>query len=125
MSGTPDLLTHLGGAPVGGRNNFAGWWGNDVFYVDFDNGIRAVEYGKNDMGNPQKDIYRSVADAGPGDTIYVRPRTTVGNNATNQSPITPAATEAANITIPRTTNHLTIIGTKAHTGVQSGGPFLQ
>lgn len=125
MSGTPDLLTHLGGVPVGGRNNFAGWWGNDVWFVDYDNGIRTTGYGKGDMSNPQKDIYRAVADAGPGDTIYIRPRTTVASYGTNQVPITPAATEAANITIAQTQHHLTIIGTTPHIGIQSGGPFLQ
>lgn len=124
MSTAPDMLYHLGGVPVG-HNNFAGWWGNDVWFVDYDNGIRATQRGKNNMKAPQKDIYRSVADAGPGDTIYVRPRTTVGTQGTNQSPITPAATEAANITIARTQHHLSIIGTKAHVGIQSGAPFLQ
>ena len=119
-----DQVYQYGGMPVG-SNRFAGWWGNDTWFVDYDNGTRTSQQGKNNMTAPQKDIYRSVADAGPGDTIYLRPRTTVGNNATNQSPITPAATEAANITIAQTQNHLTIIGTKPHAGIQSGGPFLQ
>ena len=119
-----DQVYQYGGMPVG-SNQFAGWWGNDTWFVDYDNGTRTSQQGKNNMTAPQKDIYRSVADAGPGDTIYVRPRTTVGTQGTNQSPITPAASEAANITIARTQDHLSIIGTTKNVGIQSGGPFLQ
>lgn len=119
MTTAPDMLYHLGGVPVG-ADNFAGWWGNDVWFVDFDNGIRASQKGKNDMGNPQKDIYQAVTDSAAHDTIYLRPRTTVGTRGTHQTPQTPAATEAANLTIPQTHNHLTIIGTKRYCGLQNG-----
>ena len=112
MSGTPDLLTHLGGAPVGGRGQYAGWWGNDVWYVDYDNGKRAGQRGKNDMDAPQKDIYQSITDATAGDTIYVRSRTTVPSVGSNNECIEPAATEAANWTIAQTQHHLSIIGTE-------------
>ena len=111
MSGTPDRLYHMGGVPVASASDFAGWWGNDVWYVDYDNGIRAIDQGKGNMTAPQKDYYQTIQDAAPGDTIYIRPRTTVGTQATNQIAITPATTEAANVTIPRTLHHLSIIGT--------------
>jgi hypothetical protein len=125
MSGTPDQLFHMGGVPVASEGDFAGWWGNDVWFVDFDNGIRAISQGRGKMDRPQKDIYQAVTDAGPGDTIFMRPRTTVGTQGTNQSPITPALSEAANITIARTQHHLSVIGTRKHVGIQSGAPFLQ
>jgi len=119
MTTAPDMLKQFGGVPVA-SDKFAGWWGNDVWFVDYDNGVRTSQKGKNDMGNPQKDLYQATTDAGAGDTIYIRPRTTVGSRGTHQTPITPAASEAANITIARTQHHLSIIGTEEHCGLQNG-----
>lgn len=119
MTTAPDMLKQFGGAPVS-SDNFAGWWGNDVWFVDFDNGKRANQRGKNDIASPQKDLYQTITDAAAHDAIYIRPRTTVGTRGTHQTPITPAASEAANITVARTQNHLTIIGTKKHCNLQNG-----
>lgn len=119
MSIAPDMLYHLGGVPVG-AGNFAGWWGNDVWFVDFDNGIRTSQQGKNDIAHPQKDLYQSITDAGPGDTIYMRERTTVGDRGSNNTVITPAASEAANWAIPQTLHHLSIIGTTTGGGLTHG-----
>lgn len=106
-----DQLKQFGGVPVA-SNEFAGWWGNDVWFVDYDNGIRANDEGHNNMGKPQKDLYRAIADAAAGDIIYVRPRTGIGGTYwyTNVY-ITPASTEQANWTIPMAKSYLSIIGT--------------
>ena len=65
MSGTPDRLTHMGGVPVASEGNFTGWWGNDTWFVDFDNGIRANSKGKDDIKNhyePHVKILRDFRD---------------------------------------------------------------
>lgn len=118
MTTAPDGLKQFGGVPVS-SDNFAGWWGNDVWFVDFDNGTRADGLGK-DMANPQKDLYRAITDSGAGDAIYIRPRTTLGDRGTSATSITPAATEAVNWVIPQTKNHLSIIGTGTNSPLENG-----
>lgn len=117
MSTFPDRLYQMGGVPVGGGDRFAGWWTNSYF-VDFDNGSDGYD-GKSTR-TPFNNLYKAITTASAGDVIYIRPRTTVGTQGTNQVPITPAAAQAANWTIPRTKNHLSIIGTREHCGIQNG-----
>ncbi len=114
----PNGITSFGAPVSGGSNyNFAGWWGNDIWFVDFDNGTRTGQRGKNDMENPQKDLYQSLQDCGAGDTIFIRPRTTVVYAGSNSVGITPAATEAANWTIAKAKPHVSIIGTSRNQGI--------
>ena len=121
MTTAPDMLRQFGGAPVGG-GGFQGWWGDDVFFVDFDNGSAGAG------GKSPDDAIQYLADAitlaGPNDTIYVRPRPPeVGGDAIHYSSdpgdITPEST--TNWTIPWTDYGLSLIGTgigRGHTGAQ-------
>lgn len=113
MSNVPDFLTHLGGVPVASASQFAGFWGSDVWFVDFDNGTRATEQGKNNMKTPGKDLYHAFDGCGAGDTIYIRGREP-GNTDTQS--ITPAVTEAANWTIAAAKTGLSVIGTNGPGG---------
>lgn len=91
---------------------FAGWWGNDIWYLDKDNGTDTSGLGKNDIGRPQSSLTQVLADVGPSDTIYVRPRTTVGTQGTNATKII----ASANWTVARANAHLSIIGTGPNGG---------
>ena len=121
MTDFPNGITSFG-APVSGHN-FAGWWDNDVWFVDFDNGTRTGQRGKNDIENPQKDLYQVLQECGAGDTIFVRPRTTVATVGSNNEVITPAATEAANWIITQGLHHLSIIGTSRNQGLAHTAMF--
>lgn len=94
---------------------FAGWWGNDVWYLDSDNGTDTAsgEQGKNNIGRPQSVLTNTLAECGPGDTIYVRPRTTVGTQGTNATKVI----ADVNWTIARANAHLSIIGTGPNGGL--------
>ncbi len=111
----PNGISGFGGPLSGGGYDFAGWWDNDVWFVDFDNGAR-INSG-DEMGAAQKDLYSILQVCGAGDTIYVRPRTTVANVGSNNEVITPAATEAANWIITQGLHHLSIIGTSRNQGL--------
>ena len=66
-----DQVYQFGGVPVASVN-YAGWWGNDVWFVDDQNG--------NDKNNGKRPsaakstIQAAVTAAGPNDTIFLRPR---------------------------------------------------
>ena len=65
------------GMPVGGGARYAGWWGNDVWFVD------DIEGNAGHTGKQPTDAFKTVQQAidvsGPQDTIFVRPRNvTVG-----------------------------------------------
>lgn len=106
-SNAPDLLTHLGGVPVGSASKYAGWWGAKHWFVDFDNGTAGSGMGGS-MDNPQKNLATAISDAAAWDVIYVRPRTPDVAGGDPQA-ITPAT--AANWSIPNTKYGLSIIGT--------------
>jgi len=116
MTTAPDMLKQFGGAPVS-EQNFAGWWGNDVFFVDFDNGLRG-QSGKDDMSHPQKDLDQAITDASAGDVIYMRPRTSLYWHGSSPSVITPPT--ATNWVVPQPLNHLSIIGTTTGGGLTHG-----
>ena len=84
-----------------------------MWFVDYDNGVSTSQKGKNDIENPQSSLTQVLSDVGPGDTIFVRPRTTVGTQGTNATKIVCAA---GTWTIPRTMAHLSIIGTGLNGG---------
>lgn len=72
MTVAPDMLQQFGGAPVGSSKDFEGWWGATTFFVDYDHGS-AGAFGDS-MDAPTKHLRVAIANAGEGDTIYVRPR---------------------------------------------------
>lgn len=67
-----DRLYQLGGTPVGGSGGFQGWWKDDTYFVDYDNGS------KNNGGKKPDDACKYLQDAidlsGEFDTVYIRPR---------------------------------------------------
>jgi len=114
MSGTPDMFTHMGGVPVGGASGYAGWWGNDTWFVDYKNGTRgvcAVNGAGNKMSAPTKDLADALSIAASGDTIFVRPHTDPHVHGRDPREITPYSTTALNWTIPYAKHHISIIGT--------------
>jgi len=120
MSTVPDLLRHLGGVPVGG-SGFQGWWGDDVFFADFDSGT--VGGGAKDPGEACKYLDTAITLAGPNDTIYVRPRAPEAGGvspyySSDPGDITPQVA-TTNWTIPYTHYGLSLIGTGI--GVGSAG----
>ena len=117
MTIAPDMLMQFGGAPVA-SDKFAGWWGNDIWFVDFDNGIRADKQGMNNIKDPQKDLDQAISDAGAGDVIYIRPRTSVYRYGSSPTVITPPT--ATNWIVPSGKHDLSIIGTSAHGGLTHG-----
>ncbi len=120
----PGGITSFGAPVSGGSNyNFAGWWDNEVWFVDFDNGTRTGQRGRGDIENSQKDIYQTLQECGAGDTIFVRERTSVPNVGSNNAVITPASTEAANWIITQGLHHLSIIGTSRNQGLAHGVMF--
>lgn len=120
MSTVPDLLRHLGGVPVGG-SGFQGWWGDDIFFADFDNGT--IGNGAKGPDEACKYLDTAIALAGPNDTIYVRPRAPEAGgvapyHSSDPGDITPQ-TASTNWTIPWTSHGLSLIGTGI--GVGSAG----
>jgi len=107
MSGTPDMLTQFGGQPVGANPRYDGWWGGEVFFVDFDNGTAGAT-GLNDMKAPGKDIQRALDAAGADATVYVRPR---AFSDEDPQAITPSSADAANWDIPVAATNMSLIGT--------------
>lgn len=113
MSTFPDKLYHFGGVPVASAGDFAGFWGSDVWFVDFDDGKSAAGQGKNDMDAPGKDLYHAFSGCGAGDTIYIRGREP---SATDTQSITPAASQATNWIIAAAKTGLNVIGTNGPGG---------
>jgi len=118
----PNGVSSFGGPVTGGAGyRFDGWWDNDIWFVDFDNGSTGWE-GK-EMSTPATNLYQCLNVAGAGDTIFVRERTSVPSVGSNNAVITPAAAQAANWTIGQTQHHLSIIGTSRNQGLAHGVMF--
>ena len=71
MSRFPDLLEHLGGVPVGSATNYAGWWNNETYFVDYDHGSGGD--GRS-MSTAKRYLENAISSAGAWDTIYIRPK---------------------------------------------------
>jgi hypothetical protein len=121
MSIVPDMLRQFGGVPViGGR--FQSFWGNDVFFVDYDSGTAGAK-GKA-VDDACKYLQDAIDLAGANDTIYVRPRAPEAGGvspyySSDPGDIVPEST--TNWTIPYTHYGLSLIGTGigvGHTGAQ-------
>jgi hypothetical protein len=106
MTVAPDLLRHLGGAPVASAANFAGWWGRKVWFVDFDSGTTGA-YG-NDMLSPQKNLKTILdhSDFKAGDVVFIKPR---DPGTSDPAAITPAT--AVNWVIAEADHAVSLIGT--------------
>ena len=59
------------GAPVGAAK-YAGWWGNNIWFVDDDEGMDSNK--GDEPTRAVQTIQRAVDLAGPQDTIFLRPR---------------------------------------------------
>ena len=111
MSNFPDRVTQYGGASVDRDIHYAGWWGGDVFFVDFDNGTAGAT-GVNEINFPAKDLQRAIDAATTDATIYVRPRAFAsGTYGEDPQQITPAAADAENWHVDKARKNLSIIGT--------------
>jgi hypothetical protein len=66
-----DQVKEFGGVPVS-NNRYAGWFGNDVWYVDDIEGLAGNE--GNAPEKAKKTIQEAVDAAGLQDTIFLRPR---------------------------------------------------
>jgi len=112
MSTVPDLLKHLGGAPVGSASNYAGWWGQTVYFVDYDNGTAGAA--GTEMDAPQKNLATAISNANKHDVIYIRPRDPAETSG-DPNYITPAS--AANWAIPTGKYGMSLIGTGVGLGM--------
>lgn len=66
-----DQLREFGGVPVS-AGKYAGWWGNDVWFVDDEDGLDS-NLGQSPTTAKQT-IQAAIDAAGPNDTIYLKPR---------------------------------------------------
>lgn len=101
-----DQVKQYGGVPVG-SNGYHGWWGNDLWFVDYDNGSEG------NTGKTPTKAFKHLATAldkvGAGDTIYIKPRTCADKSGGNSSYILPEAGE--NWTVPYDVDSISLIGT--------------
>lgn len=67
----PNGITSMG-MPIVGGAHYAGMWGNDIWFVDDDNGL---DTNKGDLPTAGfKTIQKAITKAGPQDTIYLKAR---------------------------------------------------
>jgi hypothetical protein len=112
MSKVPDMMEHLGGVPVASANKYAGWWGQTVYFVDYDNGT--VGASGLEMDTPQKNLATAISKANKWDVIYIRPRDP-SETGGDTNYITPAT--AANWEIPTGKYGISLIGTGVGLGM--------
>lgn len=106
-----DQVFQYGGMPVGADHRFDGWWGGNVYFVDFDNGTPGAS-GEGDMDRPAKDLQRAIDDATTDATIYVRPRAfAAGTYGEDPQEITPSASDAENFHIDKAKKNTSLIAT--------------
>ncbi len=105
MTTFSDQVFQFGGQPVNG-NDFAGWWGNNVYYVDEQDG--ADGHSGKSPTKAFKTLQRALDLADQQDTIYIRPRITDANAQSTYS--SHGYYEGTNIT-GTTQQGLAIIGT--------------
>ena len=114
MGNTKGQLFQFGGVPVdsGGMNNWPGYWGSNVWFVDGDDGGAAANLNRdNSPTNALATVSQAIAAAtatpklGVGDTIYVKPRIP-------QASASDPEVYAEELTIPYAMNSLSIIGTR-------------
>ena len=108
MSGTPDMLTHMGGVPVGGAR-FTSPWATHWF-------VDATDGNDNNTGKApnraKATIQAAVTASSGGDVIYIRPQTYKLGTGFNryQEDITIAQGGAGGTGVVDTNANKTIIG---------------
>jgi hypothetical protein len=105
MTTVGDQLKQFGGVPVdsGGINNWPGYWGTNVWFVDGDDG-----YNGNSGTSPTaaySTVSNAISSASAGDTIYVKPRVPTSDASDPE-------VYAEELTIPYGKNSMSIIGTR-------------
>jgi hypothetical protein len=100
-----DMVKQFGGVPVA-QNNFAGWWGRKVYFVDYSGGTVGAD--GTSIDHPAKYLQTAIDNASAWDTIYIRPATpdTAGGDPDKHLP---AASTQWSIT--STKHGLQLIGT--------------
>jgi len=106
MTTFPDMVRQFGGVPVG-VGGYAGFWGNKVYFVDYDNGTATAD-GTN-IKHPAKYLETVLSNVSEWDTVYIRPRDPDTTGGDPQA-ITPAS-NAYNFYIPYTVHGVSLIGT--------------
>lgn len=94
-------------------NNFAGMWGNNVWFVDYDNGTAGAVGDRPD--HAQKNLQTILDKAAEWDTIFIRPRDPDSSGGDPQA-IIPAST--TNWSITYTKHGLSLIGTGIGSGMR-------
>lgn len=110
------MVYHLGGVPVIGSPVYPGWFGSKVLFVDGDNGQDG--YKGNRINRPKASIASAITEAGPYDTIYVRPKVPA-------SDASDPTVYAEALTIPFAKHHLKLIGTSGQVVDPHYGPKLK
>lgn len=109
MTMVGDQLFQFGGTPIGmpaGFDKFAGMWGENVWFVDFDNG--SDDNPGDTPTTARKYLDTTLNDKmGDYDTVYVRPRAL--SSSYDFQKITPSATTG--YIVPLGTDAVNIIGT--------------
>ncbi len=93
------------GVPItsSGVNNYHGWWDKKIWFVDGDVGSDGNTGKGMKKSQTLKSIGKAISQAGPYDTIYVKPRVP-------QSDASDPEVYAEELVIPYAKNHLSIIG---------------
>jgi len=108
MSGTPDMLTHLGGVPVGSAR-YSNPWATHYF-VDDIGGSDANDGSAPDRS--KKTVQAAITAASAGDVIYINPMVYVdGQGAGRYDEI---------LTVPVATTDLSIIGVRNFNNTEFG-----
>jgi len=95
-----------------GRNSYAGWWGNDIWYVDDIAGSDSNRGTTPTTGFAT--VQKAVDNAGPQDTIYIRPRNVTVGAYSDHGYITNLV---SNIATGEAVQGLNIIGTGTGRGI--------
>ena len=103
------------GMPITSAGTYAGWWGNDVWFVDDQNGNDAN--GGADPLNAVKTIQAAINLAGANDTIFLRPRDLGGD--VEYPGYSAHGYYTGNVATKTTQQGLSIIGTGSGSGITS------
>ena len=99
------------GAPVM-NNNYAGWWGNEILFVDDIDG--SDDNNGTEPTSAKKTVQGAIDLAGPQDTIFVRPRNVTVGAYSGHGYITNLV---SNIATGEDVQGLSIIGTHSGKGI--------
>jgi hypothetical protein len=124
MTTHADMIYALGGVPtVGGGDRFYGWWGKNVYFVDFDDGSD-----DNDgltIDNPKKDLRKLLYSTGGApiaaqSTVYIKNRP-MASTTTNDVQYIDSQTSSGQFFIPTASWFTSIIGAAPQMITAQGG----